>query len=131
VAKCTVERPKRVWGRPKRGDGGGQEGVRRTKRVRTTVSDPAAARPADLVDRDFTIAASNELFVADFTYVRLACGRFADSAFVIDAFAGGTPTLTHPPAPRPTTTVRNATTIPWQHSNNRVRAKPGSLHCHL
>jgi putative transposase len=79
VAKCTVERLKRL---------NGWEGVRRNKRVHTTISDPTAARAADLVDRDFTAAAPNELFVADFTYVRLACGRFAYSAFVIDAFAG-------------------------------------------
>ena len=79
VAKCTVARLKQLnrW-----------EGVRRAKRIRTTVSDPNAARPADLVDRDFTAEAPNELVVADFTYVRLACGQFAYTAFVIDAFAG-------------------------------------------
>ena len=79
VAKCTVERLKRV---------NGWEGVRRTNRVRTTQSDPEAKRAADLVDRDFTASAPNELTVADFTYVRLATGQFAYTAFVIDAFAG-------------------------------------------
>jgi len=79
VARCTVERLMRI---------NGWQGVTRTRRVRTTIPDPDQQRPADLVERDFTVAAPNELFVADFTYVPLACGRFAYTAFVIDAFAG-------------------------------------------
>ena len=45
-------------------------------------------RPPDLVDRQFRVPAPNMLVVADFTYVRLTCGSFVYTAFVIDAFAG-------------------------------------------
>lgn len=78
VARCTVERLMRRHG---------WQGVRRTRRVRTTVADPAASRAADLVDRQFSAAAPNRLFVADFTYVRVQSG-FVYAAFVVDAFAG-------------------------------------------
>ena len=79
VARCTVERLMRA---------GGWHGVTRSKRVRTTIPDPDAVRPPDLVDRQFRVPAPNMLVVADFTYVRLACGSFVYTAFVIDAFAG-------------------------------------------
>ncbi len=79
VARCTVERLMRV---------NGWAGVRRCKKVRTTVCDPAAERAPDLVDRQFRVPAPNLLVVADFTYVRLVSGAFAYTAFVIDAFAG-------------------------------------------
>jgi putative transposase len=78
VARCTVERLMAA---------NGWAGVTRTKKVRTTVSDPAANRAPDLVDRQFKVAAPNELVVADFTYVRMATGSFAYTAFVIDAYA--------------------------------------------
>jgi putative transposase len=68
VARCTVERLMRAHG---------WRGVIRTNRVRTTVADPAAARPSDLVDRQFHAAAPGLLYVADFTYVPMAG---ADSA---------------------------------------------------
>ncbi|MCX0272892.1 IS3 family transposase [Nocardia zapadnayensis] len=79
VARCTVERLMRA---------NGWKGVVRAKKVRTTVSDPAAVRAPDLVDRQFRVPAPNVLVVADFTYVRLASGVFVYTAFVIDAFAG-------------------------------------------
>jgi putative transposase len=79
VAKCTVERLKRVHG---------WRGVSRAHRVRTTVPDPAAARAPDLVRRQFKAPRPGQLHVADFTYVPLAGGRFAYTALVIDAFAG-------------------------------------------
>lgn len=63
-------------------------GVRRQKKVRTTVADPAAQRAPDLVDRQFKVPAPNRLLVADFTYVKLATGVFCYVAFAIDAFAG-------------------------------------------
>ena len=42
-------------------------------------------RPADLVERDFTVAAPNRLWVADLTYVRTWAG-FVYVAFVFDAY---------------------------------------------
>jgi putative transposase len=79
VAKCTVERLKRAHG---------WRGATRGRRVRTTIADPAASRAPDLVRRQFKAARPGQLHVADFTYVPLAGGRFAYTAFVIDAFAG-------------------------------------------
>jgi transposase InsO family protein len=38
------------------------------------VTDPAASRAPDLVRRQFTAARPDQLWVADFTYVTLACG---------------------------------------------------------
>jgi putative transposase len=78
VAKCTVERLMRA---------NGWEGVRRVKKVRTTVADPAHDRAPDLVQRAFRAPAPNRLLVADFTYVRMATGCFAYTAFIIDAYA--------------------------------------------
>ena len=66
----------------------GWQGVRRQKTVRTTIADPAAVRPPDLVDRQFGVPAPNRLLVADFTYVKLVTGVFVYVAFVIDAYAG-------------------------------------------
>jgi putative transposase len=60
VARCTVERLMRELG---------LAGARRGKRVRTTVPAAAAARPADLVWRQFSPAAPDRLWVAGFIYV--------------------------------------------------------------
>jgi transposase InsO family protein len=62
----------------------GLRGVQRGKPVFTTISDPAAARPDDLVNRQFTAAAPNRLWVADITFVRTWPG-FCYTAFVTDA----------------------------------------------
>ena len=64
----------------------GIEGARRGRLKRTTFPGPLAARPADLVDRDFTAPAPNLLWVADLTYVWTWSG-FVYAAFIIDAFA--------------------------------------------
>ena len=79
VARCTVERLMRQhrW-----------RGATRARKVRTTVVDPAATRAPDLVHRCFTAKRPDALWVADFTYVPMAEGRFGYTAFVIDAFAG-------------------------------------------
>jgi putative transposase len=77
VARCTVER---LMG------GLGLEGVRRGKPRRTTTADPTAARPADLVERNFSAQRPNQLWVADLTYVATWSG-FVYVAFVIDAFS--------------------------------------------
>ena len=77
VARCTVERLMRELG---------LAGARRGKRHRTTVPDPAAARPADLVGRRFSPPAPDRLWVADFTYVA-TWSAMVYVAFVIDARA--------------------------------------------
>jgi putative transposase len=77
VARCTVERLMR---------GLGLEGVRRGKPHRTTMPEETAARPADLVERDFSATGPNRLWVADLTYVATWSG-FVYVAFVVDAFS--------------------------------------------
>ncbi len=62
----------------------GIEGVRRTKRVRTTRPDPGAPRHPDLVRRDFTATAPNQLWVTDLTFVPTWAG-IAYVCFIIDA----------------------------------------------
>jgi len=65
----------------------GIEGVsRRRRKVRTTKSDPTAARPADLVERDFTATHPNDLWVTDLTYVPTWSG-FAYVCFIVDAYS--------------------------------------------
>ena len=59
---------------------------RRGKPWRTTSPDPAARRRPDLVDRDFTAAGPNRLWVADLTYLRCWEG-VVFFAFVIDAYS--------------------------------------------
>ncbi len=78
VARCTVERLMRQLG---------LRGVVRGRRsVRTTVGDEAAARPADLVARQFRASAPNRLWVCDLTYVKTHSG-WVYVAFVVDVFS--------------------------------------------
>ncbi|EDV3575987.1 IS3 family transposase, partial [Salmonella enterica subsp. diarizonae] len=77
VARCTVARLMTVMG---------LVGVRRGKKVRTTVSRKDAAA-GDRVNRQFVAERPNQLWVADFTYVSTWQG-FAYVAFIIDVFAG-------------------------------------------
>jgi transposase InsO family protein len=77
VARCTVARLMREMG---------LYGAVRGRRFRTTVADESAARPLDLVDRDFSATRPNQLWVSDLTYVATWRG-FVYVAFVIDAFA--------------------------------------------
>ncbi len=64
----------------------GVRGVKRSKKVFTTKSDPAAAKPQDLVQRRFTAPAPRRLWVADITYVATWSG-FAYVAFVTDVYS--------------------------------------------
>ena len=77
VARCTVERLMRTLG---------LSGLIRGKTKRTTIADAEAARPADLVERDFRAPAPNRLWVADLTYVRTWAG-FVYAAFIIDVYS--------------------------------------------
>ena len=67
-------------------DGAEKQGVVRGRAFKTTTPDDAAARPADLVNREFVATRPNELWVADLTYVATWRG-FVYVAFVIDIFA--------------------------------------------
>jgi len=78
VARCTVERLMRDLG---------LSGARRGKAHKVTTGvDQRQHRPADLVDRDFTAAAPNRLWVADLTYVKTHSG-WVYAAFVIDVYS--------------------------------------------
>jgi transposase InsO family protein len=77
VARCTVERLMRAQG---------LRGIRRGKRVRTTIPDDQGARPLDHVNRQFWADRPNQLWVSDFTYVSTWQGWFY-VAFVVDVYA--------------------------------------------
>ena len=77
VARCTVERLMRA---------AGLTGAVRVKVKRTTIADPAAQRPQDLMQRRFTPAAPDRPWVADITYVSTWSG-WVYVAFVIDSYA--------------------------------------------
>ena len=64
----------------------GLEGIRRAKKLRTTIPNPDGKRAGDLLNRDFTAPAPNLVWVTDFTYVRTWAG-FVYVAFVVDVFA--------------------------------------------
>jgi transposase InsO family protein len=77
VARCTVERLMRAHG---------ITGLIRGAKRRTTVPDPTAPRPPDLVERKFVATRPNQLWVSDLTYVRTFEG-WAYVAFVTDVFS--------------------------------------------
>lgn len=77
VPRCQVERLMRELG---------LFGAVRGKTKRTTVPAEVAARPGDLVERNFRAPAPNRLWVADLTYVATWSG-FVYVAFVMDAFS--------------------------------------------
>ena len=64
----------------------GVRGVKKSKPVFTTKSDPAGIRPHDLVKRQFTAVGPRRLWVADVTYVATWSG-FAYVAFVTDVYS--------------------------------------------
>lgn len=76
--RCQVQRLMRAHGI--------QGAKRRGKPWRTTTPDPNARRRPDLVNRDFTASAPNELWVADFSYLRCWEGVVFFS-FVIDVYS--------------------------------------------
>jgi len=78
VARCTVERLMRAMGL--------RGAVRGRAWITTTTPEMPAVSMPDLVKRDFTVTAPNQLWVSDFTYVATWSG-FVYVAFVIDAFA--------------------------------------------
>jgi putative transposase len=77
VARCTIELLMRQLG---------LRGAVRGKPKRTTIADDVAARPRDRVDRNFSAAAPNRLWVADLTYVRTWSG-FVYVAFITAVYS--------------------------------------------
>jgi putative transposase len=64
----------------------GLSGIRRSKGIRTTIPAKDGKRAGDLVNRDFTAAAPNRVWVTDFTYVRCWAG-WVYVAFIVDVFS--------------------------------------------
>jgi putative transposase len=64
----------------------GIEGVKRSRRVKTTKPDPTAVRHPDLVKRVFSSTAPNQLWVTDLTFVPTWAG-VAYVCFIIDAYS--------------------------------------------
>ena len=64
----------------------GLRGVVRGRKVFNTRGDDRDQRPEDLVQRRFSAAAPNRLWVADLTYVRTWAG-FCYVAFVVDVYS--------------------------------------------
>src|SRR5260221_2145408 len=77
AARCTVERLMRSLG---------LQGVVRGRKCRTPIANDSAEWPLDRVNRQFVATRTNQLWVADFTYVATWAG-FVYTAFVIDVFA--------------------------------------------
>jgi putative transposase len=77
AARCTVERLMRAHD---------IEGVIRGGRRRTTIPEPTAIRPPDLVERRFVADRPNRLWVTDITYVRTWTG-WVYVAFVLDVYS--------------------------------------------
>lgn len=77
VARCTVERLMKQYG---------LQGIWRGKGKITTNSRDDQKRADDLVNRNFSAYRLNQLWVADFTYIKTTCG-WVYTAFIIDVFA--------------------------------------------
>jgi putative transposase len=65
----------------------GLAAVSRRKWVQTTMSDRTVRPAADLVDRRFTAAGPNQLWVADITYIPITAGGFLYLAVVLDVWS--------------------------------------------
>ncbi len=64
----------------------GIEGVKRSRRVQTARPAPTAVRHPDLVRRDFMATATNQLWVADLTFVPTWAG-VAYVCFIVDGYS--------------------------------------------
>ncbi|MCO1340324.1 transposase, partial [Kocuria polaris] len=76
IARCTVERLMRRLG---------IDGVRRKRKRPKTRSAQPSECPEDLVEREFTAAGPNRLWVADITYVPTRLG-WVYTTFILDVF---------------------------------------------
>jgi putative transposase len=120
VAYCTVDRLMTTLGR---------NGIRRGKAVRTTMPGKDGTRAADLVNRNFTAAAPNRVWVADFTYCRTWAG-FCYVAFIVDVFAQRI-VAWHAATDKRTDLVLIPLRIAlWDRDRHGTPVRPGELICH-
>jgi putative transposase len=118
VARCTTERLMRQLG---------LAGVRRGRKVRTTVPGKGGHRASDLLGRDFTAPAPNRRWVADFTYVAAWSG-IVYVAFVVDIYSRaivGWSAATHKRAKLVLDALQMAL---WRRDRDRRPAGPGLVH---
>jgi putative transposase len=118
VARCTTERLMRQLG---------LQGVRRGRKVRTTVSGAGGQRAPDLLRRDFTAPAPNRRWVADFTYVATWSG-IVYVAFVVDIYSRaivGWSAATHKRARLVLDALQMAL---WRRDHDGHRPGPGLVH---
>jgi putative transposase len=118
VARCTTERLMRELG---------LQGVRRGRRVRTTVPGKDGRRAPDLLGRDFTAPVPNRRWVADFTYVATWAG-IVYVAFVVDIYSRavvGWAAATHKRAKLVLDALQMAL---WRRDRDGRPAGPGLVH---
>ena len=118
AARCTTERLMRQLG---------LQGVRRGKKIRTTVPGKGGQRAGDLLNRDFTAPAPNRRWVADFTYVAAWCG-IVYVAFVVDIYSRavvGWAAATHKRAKLVLDALQMAL---WRRDRDGHPAGPGLVH---
>ena len=77
VARCTVARLMKQLN---------LQGVKRSRRIKTTIQSDEDNKPVDLVKRDFSATRPNQLWVADLTYIATWSGTVY-VAFIIDVFS--------------------------------------------
>jgi len=118
VARCTTERLMRELG---------LQGVRRGRRVRTTVPGKDGQRAGDLLHRDFTAPAPNRRWAADFMYVATWSG-IVYVAFVVDIYSRaivGWSAATHKRARLVLDALQMAL---WRRDRDGRPAGPGLIH---
>jgi putative transposase len=104
----------------------GLVGVRRGKGIRTTTPAKDGTRAQDLLDRDFTAAAPNRVWVTDFTYCRSWAG-FCYVAFIVDVF-GQKIVAWHAATTKTTELVMTPLRMAlWQRDREGCPTQPGEL----
>jgi putative transposase len=118
VARCTVARLMRELG---------IQGVRRGRKIRTTIPGKDGQRAGDLLNRDFTAPAPNRRWVADFTYVATWSG-IVYVAFVVDIYSRaivGWSAATHK---RASLVLDALQMVLWRRDRSGHPAGPGLIH---
>lgn len=118
VAFCTVDRIMRELG---------MNAVVRGRKLRTTIPVEDGVRAGDKLNRDFTAAAPNRVWVAGFTYVSPWAG-WAYVAFVFDAYSRAIVGWTAA-ATKTTSLVSKALDMAvWRRGHYGHRIEPGLIH---